>query len=48
VVTKDVAPYQLVAGNPARPRGWVDASGQVVSRDPERPAPSRTAPEIAV
>jgi UDP-2-acetamido-3-amino-2,3-dideoxy-glucuronate N-acetyltransferase len=37
VVTKDVAPYQLVAGNPARPRGWVDESGQVVSRDPASP-----------
>jgi UDP-2-acetamido-3-amino-2,3-dideoxy-glucuronate N-acetyltransferase len=38
VVTRSVAPYQLVAGNPARPLGWVDAKGQVVSRDPERPA----------
>jgi UDP-2-acetamido-3-amino-2,3-dideoxy-glucuronate N-acetyltransferase len=37
VVTRNVAPYQLVAGNPARPLGWVDAKGQVVSRDPERP-----------
>jgi acetyltransferase-like isoleucine patch superfamily enzyme len=35
VVTRDVAPYQLVAGNPARPLGWVDAKGQVVSRDTE-------------
>jgi acetyltransferase-like isoleucine patch superfamily enzyme len=34
VVTKDVAPYQLVAGNPARPKGWVDESGEIVSRDP--------------
>jgi UDP-2-acetamido-3-amino-2,3-dideoxy-glucuronate N-acetyltransferase len=39
VVTRDVAPYQLVAGNPARPRGWVDAKGEVVSRDPAAPAP---------
>lgn len=38
VVTKDVAPHQLVAGNPARPIGWVDKQGQVVSRDAERPA----------
>jgi UDP-2-acetamido-3-amino-2,3-dideoxy-glucuronate N-acetyltransferase len=38
VVTKNVAPYQLVAGNPARPLGWVDAKGQVVSRDPRPPA----------
>lgn len=37
VVTKDVAPYQLVMGNPARPRGWVDASGEIVSRDPDTP-----------
>jgi len=32
VVTKDVAPFQLVAGNPARPIGWVDERGDVVSR----------------
>ena len=37
VVTHDVAPHQLVAGNPARPRGWVNARGEVVSRDPARP-----------
>ncbi|MEE6259014.1 acyltransferase [Plantactinospora sonchi] len=37
VVTRDVAPYQLVAGNPARPKGWVNARGEVVSRDPEQP-----------
>lgn len=37
VVTKSVPPYQLVAGNPARPLGWVDAKGQIVSRDTERP-----------
>jgi acetyltransferase-like isoleucine patch superfamily enzyme len=34
VVTKNVEPYQLVAGNPARPRGWVDESGEILSRDP--------------
>ncbi|PZF98314.1 acyltransferase [Micromonospora deserti] len=39
VVTRDVLPYQLVAGNPARPRGWVNVKGEVVSRDPQtRPA----------
>ncbi|MBO0359516.1 N-acetyltransferase [Hymenobacter sp. BT186] len=27
VVTKDVAPYALVYGNPARPRGWMSAHG---------------------
>jgi acetyltransferase-like isoleucine patch superfamily enzyme len=32
VVTRDVLPNQLVAGNPARPRGWVDERGEVVSR----------------
>ena len=36
VVTKDVQPYQLVAGNPARPRGWVDERGEIVSRETER------------
>ena len=40
VVTRSVAPYQLVAGNPARPMGWVDAKGQVVSRDPDHRTPS--------
>ncbi|NLU78840.1 N-acetyltransferase [Micromonospora sp. HNM0581] len=37
VVTRDVAPYQLVAGNPARPKGWVDERGEIVSRDPDNP-----------
>jgi UDP-2-acetamido-3-amino-2,3-dideoxy-glucuronate N-acetyltransferase len=37
VVTKDVAPHRLVAGNPARPLGWVDERGYVISRDAERP-----------
>ncbi|WBB81616.1 acyltransferase [Micromonospora sp. WMMD882] len=41
VVTRDVAPYQLVAGNPARPKGWVDEKGEVVSRDPATPPPTR-------
>jgi acetyltransferase-like isoleucine patch superfamily enzyme len=35
VVTRDVAPYQLVAGNPARGIGWVDEAGNVASRDPQ-------------
>ncbi len=38
VVTRSVAAHQLVAGNPARPLGWVDKAGNVVSRDTERPA----------
>jgi acetyltransferase-like isoleucine patch superfamily enzyme len=41
VVTKNVEPYQLVAGNPARPRGWVDESGEIVSRDPASKNPGR-------
>jgi UDP-2-acetamido-3-amino-2,3-dideoxy-glucuronate N-acetyltransferase len=32
VVTKDVEPFQLVAGNPARPKGWVDEKGEIVRR----------------
>jgi acetyltransferase-like isoleucine patch superfamily enzyme len=43
VVTRDVPPFQLVAGNPARPLGWVDARGQVVSRDVNAPPPGLTA-----
>lgn len=42
VVTRDVAPYQLVAGNPARPKGWVNEKGEVVSRDPATPPPGLT------
>jgi acetyltransferase-like isoleucine patch superfamily enzyme len=38
VVTRSVPAYQLVAGNPARPLGWVDKQGNVVSRSAERPA----------
>lgn len=33
VVIADVPPNALVVGNPARQIGWVDASGEVVSRD---------------
>lgn len=32
VVTHDVAPYQLVAGVPARPVGWVCRCGEVLAR----------------
>jgi acetyltransferase-like isoleucine patch superfamily enzyme len=38
VVTRSVAPYQLVAGNPARPMGWVDEKGNVVSREAQPPS----------
>jgi len=37
VVTRDVRPYQVVAGNPARHHGWVDRLGEVVSRDTDPP-----------
>ncbi|MDB5203109.1 MAG: hypothetical protein JWQ27_2518 [Ferruginibacter sp.] len=33
VVTKSVAPHALVVGNPARQKGWVSHSGQVLSFD---------------
>jgi UDP-2-acetamido-3-amino-2,3-dideoxy-glucuronate N-acetyltransferase len=41
VVTRDVRDHQLVAGNPARPRGWVCECGEVVGRDAEPPADLR-------
>ena len=37
-VVRDVAPYQLVGGTPARHLGWVDRDGHVVSRAERRPA----------
>ena len=38
VVTRDVEPYALVAGNPARRIGWVCRCGRVVDRaSPQRP-----------
>ncbi|OLP16489.1 N-acetyltransferase [Leptolyngbya sp. 'hensonii'] len=33
VVTKDVLPYQMVAGVPARPIGWMSAYGDVLQFD---------------
>src|SRR5215469_3327791 len=41
VVTHTVRPHQLVAGNPARHRGWVCRCGAVVSRE-QVPPPSMT------
>ncbi|MFN2377032.1 MAG: acyltransferase [Candidatus Binatia bacterium] len=35
VVTRDVAPHALVAGNPARRRGWVCACARPLQPDPE-------------
>jgi UDP-2-acetamido-3-amino-2,3-dideoxy-glucuronate N-acetyltransferase len=37
VVTRSVEPFQVVAGNPARPMGWVCRCGRVVSRGVQRP-----------
>jgi UDP-2-acetamido-3-amino-2,3-dideoxy-glucuronate N-acetyltransferase len=34
VVTKDVEPYMLVAGNPAKPIGWVNQAGDRVATHP--------------
>lgn len=42
-VTRDVAAHQLVAGTPARHRGWVCKCGTVVSRD-QTPPPRLTCP----
>ena len=33
VVTKDVKNHALVVGNPARPRGWVSRTGEVLGLD---------------
>jgi len=41
VVTASVQPHQLVAGNPARHRGWVCDCGEVISREQARPADLR-------
>ena len=38
VVTRDVAPHELVAGTPARRLGWVCRCGTVISRDDVAPA----------
>lgn len=35
VVTKDVKPFELVMGNPARHYAWVDEAGNKVERQPE-------------
>jgi len=35
VVTKDVKPYELVYGNPARPAGWMSAYGHRLEFDAE-------------
>jgi UDP-2-acetamido-3-amino-2,3-dideoxy-glucuronate N-acetyltransferase len=37
VVTRDVTPFQLVVGNPARPIGWVCMCGHPLARAAEAP-----------
>jgi UDP-2-acetamido-3-amino-2,3-dideoxy-glucuronate N-acetyltransferase len=43
VVTRDVAPHELVAGNPARHLGWVCECGDLVCRDADPPDDVRCA-----
>lgn len=38
VVTKDVESHRIVVGNPARPIGWVNRNGEIVSKSDERPS----------
>lgn len=38
VVTRDVKPFQLVVGNPARPIGWVCMCGHPLARSADAPA----------
>lgn len=37
VVTSDVPPHALVIGNPGKVAGWVNRSGEIISREPEPP-----------
>jgi UDP-2-acetamido-3-amino-2,3-dideoxy-glucuronate N-acetyltransferase len=37
VVTRDVAPHAIVAGNPARVVGWACECGETVGRDADKP-----------
>ncbi len=41
VVTRDVAPHSIVAGNPARIIGWACTCGETVARGPRRPKLAR-------
>jgi UDP-2-acetamido-3-amino-2,3-dideoxy-glucuronate N-acetyltransferase len=45
VVTRNVAPYALVYGNPARPRGWMSRAGHRLTFDANSRA---TCPESGV
>lgn len=42
VVTRDVLPYALVAGNPARRTGWVSRAGEVLGSDLRCPRSGET------
>ncbi len=44
LVTRDVAPYALVSGNPARPAGWVCRCGQPLAQAPQPDVACRCAP----
>lgn len=47
VVTHDVAPFRLVAGNPARPVGWVCACGEPLAKGEDgEVAPGQPAREL--
>jgi len=48
VVTRDVAPYALVAGNPARSTGWVCACGVPLLRSKGEEAPAAGATRTLV
>ena len=39
VLTRDVAPYQLVYGNPAKPKGYVCICGQILTKFDNEQAP---------
>jgi acetyltransferase-like isoleucine patch superfamily enzyme len=43
VVTRDVPPHAIVAGNPARVIGWACECGETVARTTHRPAQARCA-----
>lgn len=45
VVTRDVPPYALVMGTPARIRGWVCACGASLSNQPDPPAEPVACPQ---
>ena len=48
VVTRDVLPFELVAGNPARRLGWVCKNGHVLDRTGAAEAPLGPCPKCGV